>query len=274
MNNSIKNILTIDFEDLFTAGILYKDVSKKGEIERLTRQTDIILEVLDSHNLKVTFFIVGFHAEKHPHLINRIVKNGHHIGTHSFAHKLIYNMTRAEFENDLKKSIDVLGDVCDQKIDSFRAPAWSFQQDKTDFFWEILSNNGIKFSSSIFPTKNFLYGEPNAPRFINVRDYNIIEIPPSTVRYCGKNIPFSGGFYFRFFPYWFIKKSILRLNSIGQPVTVYIHPWELDKEVERIKGSSFKTKFIMNHNIKNNINKFRHLLNDFKFVSIEDYFKD
>lgn len=273
MNYKGKNILTVDFEDLFTTGVLSWDNSPNGEEQRLDRETEILLNLLSKYDTKATFFIVAKHAEKYPEFIKRIIQKGHHIATHSYNHDLIYRISNTEFETDLKKSIRILEDLSNTEVDTYRAPAWSVKNGETDFFWDTLSNNGIKYSSSIFPTKNFLYGDPHAPRFINIRNNDIVEIPPSTIKYFKKNIPFSGGFYMRFLPYWFIDRAIRKINKMGHPVMVYIHPWEIDHEIDRVKSSSAKTNFIMNYNLNNHYKKFEKLLCDFEFCSIKEYFQ-
>ena len=263
--------MTVDFEDITSSNLI--SYSMENNFERINRSLELLLSLFKSFKVTATFFVVGQIAEKYSQLIEKIISDGHHIGSHSYSHSLIYNMKPSEFNQDLGRSIAILESIIGNKVDSFRAPSWSYSKKINDWYWDILKQNGVEIDSSIFPTKNFLYGEPDAPRFINKRDHSIIEVPPSTVKYFDKNIPFSGGFYFRLFPYWFVKKSILELNNFKQPAVIYIHPWELDSDIERIKDCSIKARFIMYYNVDKNIKKFEKLLTDFEFCSIEKYFK-
>lgn len=269
---SIKNILTFDVEN-FSTGILIRTKTSVEDEGELSDFSDIILELLYRCNIKATFFVVSVLAEKYAGIIKNIADAGHHIGTHSHNHQLIYDMTRHEFESDLKKSIDILENICNKKIDSFRAPAWSYCAERTHWFWDVLRENEIKYDSSIFPAKNFLFGDPLAPRVINERDFGITEIPPSTIRLLGKNFPFCGGFYFRIFPYFLIKKIISGLNLSGHPAVVYLHPYEIIKSNKKVKGIPLTTKLIAYYNVKNNLEKLEKLLKDFQFGSIRDYFE-
>ena len=267
----MKNVLTIDFEDISYSNLLPEKI-RCNDKKRLERSTDILLELLDKYKVKATFFIVGKIAEDFPDIIKKIVKSKHHIGSHSFHHKLIYKINKNVFKDDLKKSISVLEKISDYKIDCFRAPSWSIRRSDYDWFWNVLKENNIKYDSSIFPTKNALFGDPKAPRFINKRKNDILEIPPSTIKYFDRNIPFSGGFYFRFFPYWFIKNSIRKINKKGNPAVIYMHLWEIDSNVERFEGLTSRANFLTYFKINKNLNKFGKLLKDFEFCSIKDFF--
>ncbi|MCO5725539.1 DUF3473 domain-containing protein [Robiginitalea sp. 2V75] len=116
-----------------------------------------------------------------------------------------------------------------------------------------------------------MYGNPKALRIIH-RINGIVEIPPSTFRILGINIPFSGGIYFRILPYGIIKYFIRRLRKkCNQPIIMYFHPWELDPKLVKIRKISPLYKFVLYHNTKNSMKKFRKLINDFDFTSIEEY---
>jgi polysaccharide deacetylase family protein (PEP-CTERM system associated) len=275
LDSQVRNIITIDYEDLLYANLLCEKIKKDNkEFDRLERSTNVILEILENNNTKATFFVVGKIAEKYPQLIERIIKCGHHIGSHSYNHSLVYNMTPSEFNQDLKKSISILENIINRKVECFRAPSWSYSNKINSWYWDILKQNNIKIDSSIFPTKNFLYGDPKAPRFINKRENNIIEIPPSTIKIFGKNIPFSGGFYLRIFPYFVIKRFIRVLNKLNVPVVVYVHPWEFDAELDVYKDLPRITRLITYYNISSNAHKLDKLLKDFNFYSIDEYLQN
>lgn len=274
----LKNILTIDFEDYYYSSLrTYSNLklrieTKENEKSRLGRLTATILDLLKRNNVKATFFVVGYLGEKCPDLIEAIHLQGHHIGSHSYRHDLIRNMSEREFDQDLRKCIDTLRNITNKSIDAFRAPVWSYDPERCKWFWKILNENGITYDSSIFPTKTFMYGERSAPRFINKREFGIIEIPPSTIRLCNMNIPFCGGFYLRAFPYWIVKALIRCLNNSGQPAVIYFHPYEMDRDLDKIEGQTAVNNIINQYNIHSTMNKIEKLLRDFEFCSIHDYF--
>lgn len=101
----------------------------------------------------------------------------------------------------------------------------------------------------------------------------IIEFPLSTIRICGKNIPFGGGFYFRFWSYKFIDWCIRRINKNGKPAIIYIHPFDLDPDIPSIRGISLKKRVIHYHNICSVERKLKKLLKEFRFSTIRNTLK-
>ncbi len=273
------NILTIDVEDYYNAslgtyeGAGLRITAEESEINRLRRPLRMVLKLLKRFDVRATFFVVGYLAEKYPDLIEEIQAGGHHIGNHSCWHRLVSRLSKREFKQDLERSNRALKKIVNRDITSFRAPAWSYDSVRTKWFWEVLSDNGIVYDSSVFPFKTPLYGDNNAPRFINRREFDITEIPPSTIRFFKWSIPFSGGFYLRFFPYWFIKRSIKYLNALGHPCVVYFHPYEVETSLKRLPGQTIANNFINHFNSSSTMVKLFRLLGDFEFCSIEDYFK-
>jgi len=269
----MKNIFTIDFESIGFANLIENPELGFAE-DNLVIPLNKILNLLKVNNHTATFFFVGMLAEKFPWLVREVVYQGHRIGSHSYSHKLVYNQTPEVFESDLKKSLDILSKISGQIITSYRAPSWSYKNKISKWYWNILKNNGIKYDSSVFPVKNYLYGEPDAPRFIHKTKNGLVEVPPSTIKILNTNYPFSGGFYFRFLPLNIVKAGIRYLNYNKVPSVFYIHPWEIDQNVPRVKSIKIHEKFITYYNIKNTYNKLEVLCNEFEFSSIEEYLEN
>jgi polysaccharide deacetylase family protein (PEP-CTERM system associated) len=307
------NILTIDIEDYFqvqafSSVIKYEDWDKFEC--RIERNTDRILEILDSvrspQKVQGTFFVLGWIAERYPDLVRRIQKEGHEIACHGYAHKLIYNQSKEEFREDIRKTKSTLEDIIGDEVIGYRAPSYSII-DKSKWAFEVLVEGGFKYDSSIFPIRHDYYGIPNAPRFPFIISLNetsnvefsmlnfeeqqhrstsapnnllthslinsnsLIEFPISTVRILGQNIPISGGGYFRLFPYPLIKKGLKRINEVEQkPFIFYMHPWEIDPDQPRINGLSSRSKFRHYVNLNKTENKFKRLLGDFQFSTVRD----
>jgi len=210
-------------------------------------------------------------------LVTSIENEGHEVATHGYAHKRIGSQTPDEFSADLVKSIGVLETICNRqhKIFGYRAPQFSLDK-KTAWTIDIMKSAKLVYDSSIFPTKTNLYGVPNAPLapyHISSSDITIDhpssdfwEIPLSVYNMPGTpiNIPVAGGFYLRFLPYSFIRyalHSIIKHNGLA---VCYIHPWELQPEHPRVRALGWYHYW----RLKSTENKFRQLLNDFKFTSV------
>ena len=269
-----KNILTIDCED-FLSLPAFKNIKPSFDWDKLiNKQVNLVLDTLYSANdTKATFFVVGEIARRNPHLIKRIEEKGHHIGSHSNVHLPINKLSKSEFASDLEKSLYYLNGAMRKEVNCYRAPIWSYKKEMV-WFWDVLKQNKIIYDSSIFPISKYLFGNPKEKRFINQKQSGIIELPPSTFKIFGFNFPFSGGIYFRFLPYFFIKLIIKKsCKKYKQPIVMYFHPWELDPNLIKVKQITNFYKFILYFNTKKSLNKFSKLLNEFHFTSIDRFFE-
>lgn len=271
MNNH-KNIMTVDLEDYF-CDLKFEEWGKYES--RIESTTQILLDLFEKYNVTATFFTVGYIAEKFPELIEKIVKKGHEIGSHSYSHIDIRKSTKEEFENDLVKSINILEKVSGGKILGFRAPYFSIDKEHVWAF-QIIKNH-LKYDSSIFPVKTSLYGISDAPRIpYNPSNGNFLkhdkqekflELPPATYRFSFfGNIPIAGGFYLRFLPYWLIKSGLKKINKNNHPAVCYIHPKDIDKNMPKIPEYNWHYYY----GLKNSLKKFEKLLNDFRFDSVQN----
>lgn len=274
-HNIIKNIFTIDLEDWYHANyeesLFENDRLKKSTV---CDNTQVLLDLFDEHGVHATFFVLGFVADQHPDLIKKIMNYGHEIASHGYGHKLIYSQTPDEFKDDIHKAKGVLEDLTGSLVLGYRAPSWSITK-KSLWALDILIDEGFQYDSSIFPTENFLYGIGDAPRFINKPviggiKKNIWEIPPSTARIAGKNIPFSGGFYFRACPLYGIKLLSNMVKREDQSVVYYLHPREIDPKQPRLRLSK-KDALIHYFGIKGCQNKLEDVVKKNDFVTIQQY---
>ena len=225
----VNNFLTLDVEEWFDAEIpRRKLISSPDENTNIEKQVDLFIDICNRLEIKSTCFFVGKVAVKKPHLVRKLHANGHEIASHSYAHRLVYDMTPDTFRQDLHKSIEVLENITGEKIKGFRAPSLSVNASIVDWFYKILEEENIVYSSSVYPAKTFLYGMPEAPNCIHrVEDSSVIEIPQQLLNLLILKTGVAGGTYFRLFPGWFIKKFIQHKNKRGNPVYIYIHTWEL-----------------------------------------------
>lgn len=230
-------IFTVDVEEWFHAN--YEDVPADHGLtdDRVEAQTELLLELLrDAGQSSATFFVLGETARSHPGIVKMIVAEGHEIASHSLTHDRIDRMEPAEFRRQCRDSKALLEEISQKDVLGFRAPSWSVSSASTPWLWSELREAGYRYSSSVFPFGNFLYGDSNAPRVPN-RQADIWEIPPSTVVLLGRRIPFSGGFYLRACPSWLITSFARHLEKTGESVMYYIHPRELDPDQPRLELS-------------------------------------
>ena len=240
---------------------------------RVEESTSRFLDLVDSHNVKATFFVLGWIAERFPSLVRRIYNSGHEIGSHTYWHRLIYQQTPEEFRADLRRSKNVLEQVIGGAVSSFRAPSFSITPANTWAF-EILVEEGFEVDSSLFPTSfHDRYGFSDSPlgmHQISTPSGLIKEFPMTVCRRGLWNVPVSGGGYFRLFPLAATINLLKRVNAEGRPFVFYLHPWELDPQQPRVKLGSRLTRFRHYVNLHSTEFKLDLLLANFRFGRISD----
>lgn len=207
------NILTFDLEEWYIEKEYHESRKEKFlEFEKFLNQ---ILCVLDQRHIKATFFCLGKMASDFPDIIKKIESYGHEIGCHSDKHIWLTKLTKAELYEDTHKAIDSIEQLIGEKVKSYRAPAFSIGE-KNKWAFEVLVECGIERDASIFPAERDFGGFPNfgakEPVIISYNGIEIKEFPIPIIKFFGKEIAYSGGGYFRFFPLWFIQKKINRSN--------------------------------------------------------------
>jgi len=273
MKNKI--ILTFDLEFWHECDIIknYLPESKEVLPDNVLESTLPLLELLESHNIKATFFVAGGVAEKYPELIKKIHSAGHEIASHGYTHRKLENLGKDEFEKEIRLSVDLLSELIGKNPKGFRAPYFSLNN-KSGWALEALENNGFIYDSSIFPLKTPLYGDSQAPVDIYKITGKIIELPVAVRTVGPVRIPIAGGFYFRVMPF-FIYKNFLKSVVSKRPVVLYFHPHELYGFVPQIK-IPFWRKGIKFFGVKESFKKFEKLLKleDFEFTSAESFLKE
>lgn len=269
------NALTIDVEDYyqvsaFESVIRFEDWPMyESRVERNTRR---LLGILDEYRTKATFFVLGWEAEQRPKLVEEIAQRGHEIASHGYRHRLVYSMSPAECRDDIRRSKSILENIMGTPVLGFRAASYSVVATST-WCLDVLVGLGFQYDSSIFPIHHDRYGIPTARRFPHLVERplgSLIEFPLSTVRYLGLNWPVAGGAYLRFLPAWAIRAGIRRINETEeQPAIVYLHPWELDRDQPRLKGS-LASRFRHYTSLSKTEGKLRRLLQEFSFATVRE----
>lgn len=273
----ITNILTIDLEEWFHSNLLEElSIDRKDPaLQRVEANTERLLALLGAHGAKATFFVLGWVADRYPSLVRRIREEGHELASHGYSHRIVYRMTPDEFAEDVARSVEAIRRAADVAPIGFRAPSWSVTKE-TKWIYPILRAQEFMYDASVFPVKNFLYGIPDAPRFpyeVDAGDgRTMLEFPTTTLRVAGRNLPFSGGFYFRALPYAVIRAAYRNVNRAGRPVMFYLHPRDFDAKEPRVEGLNARDRLIHYYGVGGCFRKLERLLSEFRFGRVDHYF--
>jgi len=266
------NAFTVDVEDYYQVSAFEDQIARAdwpNYPARVVDNTRRLLDLLDEHATKATFFILGWTARQFPHLVAQIRDRGHELGSHGFWHRLIYTQSPAEFRADLRDSLTAIEDAAGVRATCYRAPSFSITR-QSEWALEILVEEGIEIDSSIYPIYHDRYGMPDSEPRIHRRETksgSIVEFPPTVLQTRLGNIPVSGGGYFRLYPLRFTVACMRRVVRDRRPFMFYVHPWEIDPEQPRLRSSRVKT-WRHRVNLKSNYAKLESLLGVFSFAPV------
>jgi polysaccharide deacetylase family protein (PEP-CTERM system associated) len=235
--------------------------------------TNRVLDIFAGHGVHGTFFVLGWVARRYPELIRRIVADGHELASHGYDHTRVVYMDAARFRDDVTRTKAILEDTGGVPVRGYRAPSYSINA-RNLWALDVLQETGHVYSSSIYPIRHDLYGMPEAPRFaFRVRPGAILEIPVTTVRVNGRNLPAGGGGYFRLMPYGLYRWGLRRVNRRdAQPGMFYFHPWEVDPGQPRVEGAPLRSRLRHYTNLGTMEARLRRLLGDFRWGRMDEVF--
>jgi polysaccharide deacetylase family protein (PEP-CTERM system associated) len=266
-----KTALSIDVEDWFHSanleGAFGLDDWDTCDL-RVERNTMRILEILDARNARGTFFVLGWVAEKCPQLVRRIAAAGHEVGSHGYAHQLVYSLQPAEFRSDILRSKHHLEDLIGQPVRGYRAPCFSI----TDWAIPILQEAGFDYDSSVvaaFTHDRYgrLEGADAGQPVARLRD-GFFEVGVSCVGFGKRGIPWGGGGYFRFVPLPFWRLGVRAILRSGAPYVFYIHPWEIDAAQPQVAGLKAINRFRQRVNLEKGEERFAEFLSEYEWAPL------
>jgi polysaccharide deacetylase family protein (PEP-CTERM system associated) len=269
----VRNALTVDVEDWYMTSDFHFDVQTWDSYEdRVVGSTMQLLELFAHYRVQGTFFVLGCVAEKHPELVEEIVKRGHEVASHGGWHQMINKMSLEQFREDLLYSKRVLEEITGTAVKLFRAPSWSITPDRYDVL-KILAEEGFSCDSSLQPFRTPLSGVAGAPvePFVPVlreEELDLLEFPPTVLKMGGITLPFCGGFYLRSLPAPLLTWALQQVNRT-RPGLIYVHPWEVDTEQPRLKCSPL-IKFVHYYNLGSTKRKLEFLLEQFAFTTLSE----
>ncbi|TWU54481.1 Peptidoglycan deacetylase [Rubripirellula tenax] len=274
-DSTICHALTVDVEDYFQVSGFENRVLRKqwDQYEsRVEANTDRLLSSFDLHEVRGTFFVLGWVAERYPALVKRIAKAGHEIASHGYWHRLVYDISEEEFARDLVDSKDAIHNACGVETTAYRAPSFSIVE-KSLWALDILIEHGFTQDSSIFPISGHdRYGIADAKREIHVierRSGSIEEFPPSLAHVMGVKVPVGGG-YFRLLPQALTSMAIAKIENERRPAMFYIHPWEVDPQQPRVDDIGRMNRFRHYVGLASTQSKLSRLISNHKFGTVAD----
>jgi polysaccharide deacetylase family protein (PEP-CTERM system associated) len=268
---NVPNALTVDVEDYFHVAAFAPNIHRDSWTSRESRvvgNTQRLLIIFEQFDVRGTFFVLGWVAERHPQLVRDIAARGHEIACHGFSHRLVYEQSPEEFYEETLRSKNLLEDITGSAVLGYRAASYSIVRES---LWalDILVELGFVYDSSIFPVHHDRYGIPDAERaphrMSTPNGKFIVEWPLATATILGFRLPVAGGGYFRLLPYWLSRWGLASINRRElRPFIFYLHPWEVDPEQPRVSASTL-SRFRHYTNLEKCEGRLRRLLGEFKF---------
>jgi polysaccharide deacetylase family protein (PEP-CTERM system associated) len=270
------NALTVDVEEHFQVEAFARVIPRENWASfasRVEANTDRLLAQFARHNARATFFTLGWVAERHPALVRRIVAAGHELASHGHGHARVPTLGPEGFRADIRHARALLQDIGGVDVVGYRAPTFSLGP-ATPWAFDVLGEEGYRYSSSVYPVRHDLYGAPDAPRTPFHPDGRpILEIPMTTTQLFGRNLPCAGGGFFRLLPYDVFRLGLARVNRAEHlPGIFYTHPWEVDPGQPRVAGAGRLSRFRHYLNLGATSGRLERLLADFRWDRMDVVF--
>jgi polysaccharide deacetylase family protein (PEP-CTERM system associated) len=269
-DSPIVNALTFDIEDWFHLVEIeaVADPNLWPTLPSLVEaQTQWILQTLAESNVKATFFVLGWVADRHPRLVKQIAEHGHELASHSYWHRKVYDLEPEEFRDDLRRSIEAIESAGGKKVLGFRAPSFSIIPG-SEWAFDVLHELGLKYDASLFPAPRGHGGYPcpQQPHQFTAAPSRqpMPELPMSVMQFAGRRFAFSGGGYLRVLPQWMIRKGFSQLHAKGLPVVVYLHPRDFAPDCPRV-AMPLTRRFKCYAGLKSTRGKLKMLLDRYRF---------
>ena len=271
-NKERRDLMTVVLEDYFHVGAMRGLISPHqwNRFEtRFESNTMKALDLLKKNDVKATFFVLGWIAERQPELVAEIARQGHEIANYGYAHRDVRQMTRDEFRDDARRSRDLLEIASGRRVIGFRIPQGLRSSDDL-WVLDVLAEEGYVYDSSVIP---FTYDRKARGAFLDESDgREIWEFPHATMNLFGYLLPISGGNYFRQIPHTLLQHAVAAWKrQFDTPFMMYFHVWELDPDQPRISAASWMTRTRQYRNLKKMDWVLADYFSKYKFGTIADF---
>jgi polysaccharide deacetylase family protein (PEP-CTERM system associated) len=255
-------ILTVDVEDNFMLEELIRPSDWETYEKQAIENTRRVIALLKKHEAGATFFVLGKLAERHPIIVKEIVDGGYELASHGYAHKPVSEMTRDEFESDVRKSIEILEGIAQTEVVGFRARSFSVTS-RNIWAFEVLKNLGLSYDSSCydFEFEKIVAQEEGACKGLK-------EFPVMTRRFLGRRITMAGGVMFRLLPVPILQRAFKTPGEI-ESIMIYCHIWEFNRD-QPARRIGVLQKIAQSSLTYTTESKLKHLAHNYKFISIRD----
>jgi polysaccharide deacetylase family protein (PEP-CTERM system associated) len=274
----IENALSLDLEEWYHPELVRTHLGNAPRTHRAGRAVEALLDLLERHGHRCTFFLLSDTLQAYPQLVQEILQRGHEIGVHGHTHTMLTEHTPESFDAELKAFMALWeGLGVGARPRGYRAPTFSLNQ-ATSWALEVLERNGFLYDSSIFPIRAGLYGVPGAPLGVYRPDPGdltrdggggILELPMTVAELGPLRLPVSGGFYFRCLPFWLSRRLLASVNAQARPFVFYFHPWEIDPDIPRMRLGALGS-FVTYWGLGSMTAKLERLFSMFRFTRIDE----
>ena len=267
--------MTVDVEEWFQVQAFADTIDRRqwSALEsRVVASTDRILTSFARAEVRATFFILGWVAERQPDLVRRIAAAGHEVASHGYGHERVDMIGEAAFRRDIRRAREILEGITGMPVLGYRAPTFSISAAATPWAHRVLREEGHVYSSSVFPISHDLYGSAEAP-ILPHRPVpeGVVELPMTILRAFGRNLPCSGGGWFRLLPYQLFRFGLNRVNGRqGREGIFYFHPWEIDPGQPRVAQAGPKARFRHYTGQASMAHRIDRLLHDFDWGRLDE----
>jgi polysaccharide deacetylase family protein (PEP-CTERM system associated) len=266
---------TVDVEEHFQVHGFERSVSPAdwgAHESRVGRNVERVLELCRAHQVRGTFFVLGWCAERAGSWLAEIGAAGHEIASHGYAHQLLYRQGPERFAEDLRRSLEVLRERTGQPIAGYRAPSYSVTR-RSLWAYEVLADQGLAYDSSVYPIARRRYGIPDAPlrphRVPVAGGRSVVEFPLTALQLGPWRLPAASGAYLRLLPPAVHHAALRQCEKRGAPGIVNVHPWELDPGQPRIAAPA-ASRFFHYTGLGRTSAVLESLFREFRFAPLRD----
>lgn len=273
VDGRMMNAMSVDVEDYYQVSAFAGALTREdwaGLPSRVEDNTRRCLDLFERHGASATFFTLGIVAERHPELIRDIVRRGHELASHGYAHHRASDQDPKTFLSDITRTKKILEDTGGVAVNGYRAASFSINGANW-WAYDCLAEAGYRYSSSLHPIVHDHYGMPDAPRFgFYPNQSTLVEFPVSTIEIGKRRFSCAGGGFFRLLPYGWSRWALHRLNERdGRPGIFYFHPWEIDPAQPRMPNLPLKARLRHYTNLDVMERKLARLLRDFAWTRLD-----